>query len=48
LQGRVKIFTAEVVSLELVSYSKKEIAVLAETRVNGATSSGDTSKMSSY
>jgi hypothetical protein len=36
------------VSLRLVSYSKKEIAALAETRVNVATSSGDTSKISGY
>jgi hypothetical protein len=32
----------------LVSYSKKEIAALTETRVNGATSNGDTSKISDY
>jgi hypothetical protein len=36
------------VSLRLNSYTKKEIATDAEARINGAKSSGDTGKVSSY
>jgi hypothetical protein len=43
-----QILTTEVVSLRLNSHTKKDIATDAEARINGATSSGDTGKVSSY
>jgi hypothetical protein len=39
---------AEVVSLRINSYTKKKIATDAKARINGAKSSGDTSKTSHY
>ena len=47
-ETRFKIFTAEVVSLGLVSYPKAKIAMFTQTRNDGTRSGGQANKASSH